>query len=131
RGTLAETVENDLHGLHVGELDRLERFFNLLDAHTVIANFARRHQVIQYSEDLWAVIERARWAMKLQQIEAVGRKISQAVFDPHGQILGVLSLACLARETAPSFRGHHDLALLAFLELSNEAFAAAIAVDVG
>src|ERR1700675_3524210 len=39
RGTLAETVENDLHGLDVGELDGLERFLDFLDAHTVIADF--------------------------------------------------------------------------------------------
>jgi aryl-alcohol dehydrogenase-like predicted oxidoreductase len=42
-------------------------------------------------EDLRAVVQRARRAMKLQQIEAVGRKIPQTVFDPHGQILAAVS----------------------------------------
>src|ERR1700694_5953681 len=65
RGTLAKTVENDLHRLHVGKLDCLECFSDLLDAHTVIANFARRHQVIQYSEDLRAVIQLGRRAIKV------------------------------------------------------------------
>src|ERR1700687_1250742 len=129
--TLAETVENDLYRLHVGELDCLERFFDLLDAHPVIANFARRHQVIQYPEDLRPVIQRGRRAMKLQQIEAVGREIPQTVFDPHGQVLAAVSFDCLARQTAAGFRGHHDLALFTLFELSNQTFAAAIAVDVG
>src|ERR1700674_187243 len=131
RGTLAETIENDLHRLHVGELDCLERFFDLLDTHSVIANLAHCHQVIQYPEDLRAVVQRGRRAMKLQQIEAVGGKIPQTVFDPHGQVLAAVSFDCLARQTASGFRGHHDLALFAFLELSNQTFAAAIAVDVG
>src|SRR4030088_2356650 len=69
--------------------------------------------------------------MKLQQVEAVGHKIPQAVFDPHGQVLAAVSFDGLARQTASSFRGHHDLALFALLELSNQTFAAAIAVDVG
>src|SRR3981189_3579730 len=122
RWTLAETVENDLHGLDVGKLDCLERFFDLLDAHTVMANFARRHQVIQDPEDLRPVIQRARRTMQLEQIEAVGRKIPQTVFDPHGQILAAVSFDGLARQTASGFRGHHELSPFALLELRNQPF---------
>lgn len=37
----------------------------------------------------------------------------------------------LARQTAASFRGNHDLVLSALLKLSNQTFAATIAIHVG
>src|ERR1035437_5705881 len=69
--------------------------------------------------------------MKLQQIKAVGRKIAQTVFDPRRQVLAAVSFHRLARQTSASFRGHHNLVLSALLKLSNQAFAAAIAIHVG
>src|SRR6266567_1654337 len=57
---LAETVENNLDGLNVGELDRLECFLDFLDTHTVVANLSGLNQIVENSEYL-RVIEEFGW----------------------------------------------------------------------
>ncbi len=39
-GALPEAVEDDLHCLNIGKLDRLERFFHFLDTDPVVSDFA-------------------------------------------------------------------------------------------
>ena len=80
--TLPETIENDLHRLHVGKLNRFQRFFHFLDADSVIANLPCRHQIVEHPEDFRTRIKCGRRTMQLHQVKPVSRKISQAVVDP-------------------------------------------------
>src|SRR5438876_9033237 len=82
---LTETVENNLDGLNVGILDRLECLLDFLDAHAVVANLSGLNQVVENSEYLCMIIEFSWRAMQLQKIERIDSKISQAVFDPARQ----------------------------------------------
>ena len=80
--TLPKAIEDDLHRLQVGEFDRQQRLFDFLYADSVIADFSGSDQIIEHPEDFGARIQHSRRAVQLDQIEPVGRKIAQAVFDP-------------------------------------------------
>src|SRR5580704_12974210 len=69
--------------------------------------------------------------MELQQIQRVGRKISQTVFDPGCQILPVVTFFGLLRETTAGFGCDKDLLLAALLQLGDQAFASPVAVHIG
>ena len=109
---LAEAVEDDLHCLHVGKLDRLQRFLNFLHAHAVIANFAGAHQIIQDGEGLGPRIEFGRRAVELQQIDGLAGQIAQTVFDPSREILPGVAFHRLTRQAAACFGGNDNLAFV-------------------
>ena len=96
RRTLPEAVEDDLHRLHVGILDRLERLLHALHADAVVANLAGLHQPVERAEDLGPVIDIGGRAMQLHQVEAIGGEIAQAVLDEAGEV----ALRCSRRQCA-------------------------------
>src|SRR6266567_7445401 len=63
---LTETVKNNLDGLNVGILDRLECLLDFLDTHAVVANLSGFNQIVENSEYLGMLIEFGGWAMKLE-----------------------------------------------------------------
>ena len=88
---LAETVENNLDGLNVGELDRLERFFDLLHAHAVVADFAGLRELVERGEHVRPVVHLGRRAVQLHEIERIGLQVLQAAINERGQILAVVT----------------------------------------
>ena len=111
-GSLPEAIKDDLHRLYVGVLGRLQRLFNFLDAHPVIANFPGLHQVIEHAEHFRPMVKAGRRAMQLQQINGVGCQIAQAVLNPVREILAAVTFDGLFRQ-APSRFGRNDDLLLA------------------
>ena len=55
RRSMAKHVENDLHALHAGKFDGLERFFDFLDADAVVTNFAGRLQSVQHAKHFGSI----------------------------------------------------------------------------
>jgi hypothetical protein len=47
---VTEHIENNLNRLHAGIFQRLEAFFDLLHAYSVMAQLARSHQVVQHTK---------------------------------------------------------------------------------
>src|SRR5271156_1907254 len=82
RRTLAKAIEDDLHALHVGILDRLERLFYPLHANAVEADLARVHQVIEHAKNLGMIISIGRRTMQLYQVESLSVQAAQVVLDP-------------------------------------------------
>jgi len=56
RGPVAETVEDDLHRLHIGKLDGFQSFLDALHAHAVVTDLARLHQAVERAESLLAML---------------------------------------------------------------------------
>ena len=67
---LAEDVVDELHRLHAGVLDRLQRLLDPLDADAVEADLAGLHQVVEHAERLGVVVDVGRRAVQLQQVDA-------------------------------------------------------------
>ena len=78
---LAEDVVDDLHRLHAGVLDRLERLLDPLDADAVEADLAGLDQVVAEAEHLGVVVEVGGRAVQLQQIDRLGPQVLQAAVD--------------------------------------------------
>src|SRR4029077_15632213 len=74
-GTLPEAVEDDLHGLDIGILDRFQGLFDLLDADAVVADFPRFHEVVEDGEDFRAGVEVRRRTVELEQVERVAGEV--------------------------------------------------------
>src|SRR5256885_4980937 len=71
-GPQAETIEDNLYRLHIGEFESLECFFDFLHTDAVVADFSSFHQIIEDADDLRAIIQ-FRWrAVELKQINCVG-----------------------------------------------------------
>ena len=83
---LAEDVVDDLHRLHAGELDGLQRLLDPLDADAVEAELARLHQIVEHAEDLGLVVDVGGRAVELQQVEGLDLQILQAALDEGGQV---------------------------------------------
>src|SRR5580692_6030035 len=83
RRALAKAIKDDLYRLDIPVLDGAKSFFDLFDAHAVVAYLSGFHQVVEYSEDFRVFVERSGWALELQQVERVCREVAQTVFDPH------------------------------------------------
>jgi len=131
RGALSEAVEDDLYGLNIGELDRLERFFHFLDTYSVVTDFACLDQIVEDREDFRAFVECGGWTVKLKKVESVGRKVAQAVFNPSRQVLAAVPGNRLARQATAGFGRNDNFLLPAFLELCDETLTPATAVDIG
>src|SRR5271165_956928 len=130
RGPLAEAIEDDLHGLDIRVLDCFQRFLDLFDADAVIAEFAGFYQIIEHGEDFGAVIDFRGRTMKLQQVQGIGREISQTVFNPRGQVFTGVAFDRLPRQAATRLGGNNDFIFAVLLQASDQTFAAAVAVDV-
>src|SRR5437667_3306457 len=117
---LTETVENNLDGLNVGILDRLECLLDFLDAHAVVANLSGLNQIVENSEYLCMIIEFGWRAMQLQKIERIGRKIPQAIFDPCREVLPAVTFDGLLRQLPASLCRNDYFVLPLLFELRNQ-----------
>src|SRR5262245_13238453 len=80
RGTLPEHVVDHLYGLDVRILERLEPFFDALDADTVVANLTLADEIVERCEGLRLIVYVRRRAVDLEQVEAVDSQVRQAAF---------------------------------------------------
>src|SRR5690606_31982605 len=55
-GTLPKQVVDDLHRSDAGVFDGLERFFDSLDADSIVTQLAALLELVQSIEDLWHVV---------------------------------------------------------------------------
>ncbi len=101
----AQHVEDDLHGLDIGILNRLERLFDLLHADAVVLNLAGLHQIIQRLEHLGAVVHLGGRAVQLDNIERLDFKIPEAAFDKCGEVGGIVAVGVVRRKPATGFCG--------------------------
>src|SRR5579871_2800869 len=131
RRALAKTVEDDLHRLNVGEFDGFEGLFDFLYANAVVADLAGSNQIVEDTEHLRAIVEFARGAVELQQVDCVGREIAEAVIDPCGQVRARVAFHGLTWETAPGLSGNDDFFFAFLAQAGDEALAASVSVDVG
>src|SRR5437660_11065795 len=60
---LPKHIENDLHGLHGREFDRLERFFDFLNTDAVVSQLAGFDELVEHAENLWHVVNFHRRTM--------------------------------------------------------------------
>ena len=128
---LAEHVVDDLHRLHAGVLDRLQRILDALDADAVEPHLPGLHQVVEDPEHLGLVVDVRRRAVQLQQIQRVGLEILQAALDEGGQVLAV---EALGDERLQALAGlGRDVERVAALaaQARQQLFTVAVAVDVG
>src|ERR1041385_333312 len=135
RRLLPEAIKNDLHRLHVGIFDGLERLFHLLHAHAVVADLPCLDQIVEHAKNFGAIVEFGRRTVQLHQIKRVGGEIFQAAVDPRIQIFAAVTFDSLLGQAASSFGGDDDfvftIAPARFLELSDKALAASVTVNVG
>ncbi len=117
--------------MDVGVLDGFERFFDALHADAIVAELSGLYQAVECAEQFGAVVDVGRRAMELHQVEAIGGEIAQAVFDEAGDIALVVAIGGMRREAASGLGGDDDLLLALALQLRDQAFAAAHAVDIG
>ncbi len=70
--------------------------------------------------------------MELDEVEAVGAQVLEAAVDEGGEVSAVVALGGVGIESAAGFGGDVDgVAGAFFAELGDEAFGAAVAIDVG
>src|SRR4029079_2775827 len=127
---MPETVEYDLYALDVGELNRFQCLFYALHAHTVIAQLAGRHEVIEHSEDLRMVVEICRRAVQLQEIYDIGCQVPKAFVDPARKVLTAIALGSLFRQLPACLGQHHNFFFTFLLQTRNQALAASVAVNI-
>ena len=129
-GALPEAVEDDLHRLNIGILNRLKGLFDLLNTDSVVADLAGLDQVVEDCKHFRAGIKLGGRAMKLKKIKSFAGEIAQTVFDPRRKILAAVSCNRLARKRRPALVATIISSLPALLELCDEALASAIAIDI-
>jgi hypothetical protein len=129
-GPLAKTIENNLHALDVRVLDGLQCFVHFFHADAVVSQLAGLHHAIENIESFRLEIEFSGRAVELQQVERVGCEIAQAVFHPRGKIRSAVAGDRLLQQTPPGLGGDDDVLLVIFLQVGDQALAAAIAVHI-
>src|SRR5205823_735068 len=101
-----------------------------LHAHSIEANLALLHQVIENAKDLWHVIDLRRRAMELEEVECLCLQIVQAAFDKAAQILTVIATGCMGIEPPPCLGGNDDLLTACLAHLGNQLLRVTIAIDI-
>src|SRR6185436_154421 len=89
--TLAEHVEDDLNGLNVRILERLQALFHALHADAVVAQLALPHELVEDAERLRLVVDAGRRAMQLQQVQRLDLEVEQAALHETGQVAGIVA----------------------------------------
>ena len=130
-GPLAKNVEDNLHRLHARKFDGLEGLLHFLDAHSIMAQLAGVHQLVQNPEYLGQVENRGRWTVQLQQVNGVSLQIFQAAFDEARQIFPVITARFMRIEPPPGFGSHVKRLLSISSKLRQQTLAASITVNVG
>ena len=88
------------------------------------------HQVVEHAENLRMIVSIGWRAMELHQVENFRVQVEQVVFDPGGEVGAAVAFDRLLGQTTAYFRSHDDLFFAGLLQLSNQAVAAPIAVDI-
>ena len=128
--TLAENVEDNLHGLHARKFNRLERVLHLFHAHAVVADFAGFGEIIQNVEHLRHVENLLGRAMQLQQVNTIRGQILEAAIEPGRQVFPAVAARFLHLEAASGLGGDVER-LAAFLaEPGEQLFAVAVAINI-
>ena len=109
--------------------DRLERLLAGLDRHSVGADPAVGHHLIEVLEDRVAVIHAIRRAVQLNQIHGVDAEVGARALVPCAEVLRRVVLGELLDPA--SHLGRHEDLRMAFQQRSVELLAAPVAVDVG
>ena len=96
----------NLHRLHLRKFNGLQGLLHFLHAHSIMAQLAGCHQIVQNAEHLGQVENRGRWAVQLQEIKGVSFQIFQAAFDEARQIFPIIPARFMWIEPPPGFGSH-------------------------